>query len=35
MIYVQRVIPSKLQTKRFFPNDIVGIFVELNFRKCK
>ena len=35
MIYVRDVIPSKLLTKHFFPNDIEGLFVELNFRKCK
>ena len=35
MIYVRDVIPSKLLTKHFFPNDIQGLFVEQNFRKCK
>ena len=35
MIHVQEVILSKLLTKHFFPNDIEGLFVELNFRKCK
>ena len=35
MIYVLDDIPSKLLTKHFFPNDIEGLFVELNFRKCK
>ena len=35
MIYVWDVIPSKLLTKHFFPNDIKGLFAELNFRKCK
>ena len=28
-------IPSKLLIKYFFPNDIKGPFVELNFRKSK
>ena len=35
MIYVRDVIPSKLLTKHFFPNDIEDLFVELNFTKCK
>ena len=35
MIYVRDVIPSKLLTKHLFPNDIEGLLVELNFRKCK
>ena len=35
MTYVQDDIPSKLLTKHFFPNDIEGLFVELNFRKYK
>ena len=35
MFCVRDNIPSKLQTKHFFPNDIEGLFVELNFRKCK
>ena len=35
MSYVWDVIPSKLLTKHFFPNDIEGLFVELNFRKYK
>ena len=35
MIYVWDVIPSKLLTKHFFPNDIDDLFVELNFTKCK
>ena len=35
MIYVRNDIQSKLLTKSFFTNDVEGIFVELNFRKCK
>ena len=35
MIYVGNSIPSKLLTNFFFPNDSEGLFVELNFRKCK
>ena len=35
MIHVREVILSKLLTKHFFPNDIEGLFVELNFRKYK
>ena len=35
MMYVRDDVPSKLLTKHFFPNDIKGLFVELNFRKSK
>ena len=35
LIYVRRDIPSKLLTKHSFPNDIEGLFVEINFRKRK
>ena len=35
MIYVRDDIPSKLLKKHFFPNDIEGLFVQLNFRKFK
>ena len=35
MIYVRNDIQSKLLTKSFFTNDVEGVFVELNFRKCK
>ena len=35
MTYVRDVILSKLLKKHFFPDDIEGPFVELNFRKCK
>ena len=33
MIYIRDDIPSKLLTKHVFPDDIKGLFVELNFRK--
>ena len=33
LIYVQSDIPSKLLTKHSFPNDMEGLFVEINFRK--
>ena len=35
LIYARRDIPSKLLTKHSFPNDIEGLFVEINFRKSK
>ena len=35
LIYVRSDIPSKLLTKHSFPNDIEGLFVEINFRKSK
>ena len=35
MIYIRDDILSKLLTKHVFPNDIEGLFVELNFRKSK
>ena len=35
IIYVREDIPSKILRKHFFPNDIEGIFVEINFRKSK
>ena len=35
MIYIRDNIPSKLLTKHVFPDDIEGLFVELNFRKSK
>ena len=35
IIYVRDDIPSKVLRKHFFPNDIEGIFVEMNFRKSK
>ena len=35
IIYVREDIPSKVLRKNLFPNDIEGIFVEINFRKSK
>ena len=35
MIYIRKDIPSKLLDKNGFPHDMEGLFVELNFRKCK
>ena len=35
IIYVRDDIPSKLLTKHILPDDIEGLFVELNFRKRK
>ena len=35
MIYIRDDIPSKLLTKHVFPDNIEGLFVELNFRKSK
>ena len=35
MIYIRENIPSKLLDKHAFPYDMEGLFVELNFRKCK
>ena len=35
IIYVREDIPSKVLRKYLFPNDIEGIFVEINFRKSK
>ena len=35
IIYVREDIPSKILRKHFFPNDIEGIFAEINFRKSK
>ena len=35
IIYVREDIPSKILRKHFSPNDIEGIFVEVNFRKSK
>ena len=32
-MYVRNDIPGKLLTKHNFPNDIEGLFVEINFRK--
>ena len=35
MIYIRDDIPSKLLTKHVFPDNIKGLFVELNFRKSR
>ena len=35
LIYVREDIPSKKLTKHVFPDDIEGIFIEINLRKCK
>ena len=35
MVYISEDIPIKLLDKHVFPYDMEGLFVELNFRKCK
>ena len=35
MIYIRDNIPSRLLSKHVFPSDIEGLYIELNFRKCK
>ena len=35
MIFIHDIITSKILEKHIFPNNIEGIFVKLNFRKCK
>ena len=35
MVHIREYIPSKLLDKHVFPYDVEGLFVELNFRKCK
>ena len=35
MIYIRDDIPSRLLLKHVFPSDIEGLYIELNFRKCK
>ena len=35
IIYVREDIPTKILTKRNLPEDIEGIFLEINFRKSK
>ena len=35
IIYVREDIPSNTLRKHLFPNDIEGVFVEINFRKSK
>ena len=35
IIYVREDIPTKILTKQNLPEDIEGIFLEINFRKLK
>ena len=35
MIYIRDDFPSRLLSKHVFPNDIEGLYIELNFRKRK
>ena len=35
IIYVRNYIPSKVLEKHILPQDIEGMFIELNFRKAK
>ena len=35
IIYVREDIPNRMLTKHNFPDNIEGLFIELNFRKCK
>ena len=35
MIFIWNDIPSRVLTKHVFPDDIEGLFIELNFRKAK
>ena len=35
MTYIRDDIPSRLLSKHAFPSDIEGLYIELNFRKCK
>ena len=35
MIFILDDIPSRVLTKHVFPDDIEGLFIELNFRKAK
>ena len=35
IIFIRDDIPSRVLTKHVFPNDIQGLFIELNFRKTK
>ena len=34
IIYVREDIPNRMLTKHNFPDNITGLFIELNFRKC-
>ena len=35
IIFIRDYIPSRVLTKHVFPDDIKGLFIELNFRKAK
>ena len=35
VIYVREDIPNRMLTKHNFPDNIEGLFIELNFRKSK
>ena len=35
MIFIRDDIPSRVLTRHIFPDDIKGLFIELNFRKAK
>ena len=35
IIFIRDTFSSKILEKHIFPNHVEGIFVELNFRKCK
>ena len=35
MIYIRDDIPSRFLLKHVFPSDTEGLYIELNFRKCK
>ena len=35
MIYIRKDIPSKLLIKHVFQCNMDGLFVEIDFRKCK
>ena len=35
IIYVREDIPNRMFTKHIFPDNIEGLFIELNFKKCK
>ena len=35
MIFIRDIVPSRVLTKHVFPDDVEGLFIELNFRKIK
>ena len=35
LIYIREDLPSKLVNKHMFPDDIEGLFIEVNLRKSK